>query len=89
MFISDPGFKGVFAGYGFEEYYVNMSAPMPPEAMAKYWSDFINGHISNFTKAPIDQIDNYVKECWGGDCRHLEVGHRKSCLGSSRRSSRI
>ena len=32
--------------------------------MAKYWSDFINGHIPNFRKSPYDQIDNYVKDCW-------------------------
>ena len=37
---------------------------MPPEQMAKFWEDFINGHIPNFRKAPIDQIDNYVRECW-------------------------
>ncbi len=64
VFLSDPGFKGVFAGYGFEEYHVNMSEPMPPQEMAKYWSEFINGHIPNFTKSPFEQIDNYVKECW-------------------------
>ncbi len=64
VFIHDPGFTGVFKGYGFEEFPVNMSAPMPPEEMAKYWSDFINGHIPNFSKSPYDQIDNYVKECW-------------------------
>jgi len=64
VFIADPGFTGVFAGYGFEEFHVNMSEPMPPEAMAKYWSDFINGHIPNFSKSPYDQIDNYVKDCW-------------------------
>lgn len=64
VFISDPGFKGVFEEYGFEEHHVNMSEPMPPEEMAKFWSDFINGHIPNFVKSPYDQIDNYVKECW-------------------------
>jgi len=64
VFISDPGFTGVFEGYGFKEYHVNMSEPMPPEEMAKYWSDFINGHIPNFAKTPYEQIDNYVKECW-------------------------
>jgi MGT family glycosyltransferase len=37
---------------------------MPPEEMAKYWSDFINGHIPNFNKTPYEQIDSYVKECW-------------------------
>ncbi|MDH3693932.1 MAG: glycosyltransferase, partial [Gammaproteobacteria bacterium] len=64
VFVCDPGFTGVFKEYGFDEYPVNMSEPMPPEEMAKYWSDFINGHIPNFSKSPYDQIDNYVKECW-------------------------
>ena len=64
VFISDPGFTGVFANYGFKEYHVNMSEPMPAEEMAKYWSDFINGHIPNFGLTPYEQIDNYVKECW-------------------------
>ena len=43
---------------------MNLSAPMPPEQMAKFWEDFINGHIPNFRKSPYDQIDNYVKDCW-------------------------
>jgi len=64
VFIRDPGFTGVFANYGFEEFEVNLSEPMPPEEMAKYWSDFINGHIPNFNKSPYEQIDTYVKECW-------------------------
>jgi MGT family glycosyltransferase len=64
VFISDPGFAGVFEEYGFEEFHVSMSEPKPPEEMAKYWIDFVNGHIPNFAKAPIDQIDNYVRECW-------------------------
>ncbi|MEQ9488481.1 MAG: glycosyltransferase [Alphaproteobacteria bacterium] len=64
VFLSDPGMIGVYAGYGFDEYPVNMSEPMPPEEMAKYWSDFINGHIPNFNLTPYEQIDNYVKECW-------------------------
>jgi len=64
VFLSDPGMGGVYAGYGFEEHKVNMSEPMPPEAMAKYWSDFINGHIPNFNKTPYEQLDSYVKDCW-------------------------
>ncbi len=64
VFLTDPGFTGVFAGYGFKEIPVPMSEPMEPEAMAKYWSDFINGHIPNFNKTPYEQIDNYVKDCW-------------------------
>ncbi len=64
VFLSDPGFVEVYEGYGFEAHPVSLSEPMPPEQMAKFWEDFINGHIPNFRKAPIDQIDNYVKECW-------------------------
>jgi MGT family glycosyltransferase len=64
VFLSDPGFVGVYEGYGFEAHPVNLSAPMPPEQMAKFWEDFINGHIPNFRKSPYDQIDNYVKDCW-------------------------
>lgn len=64
VFLCDPGFTGVFQGYGFPEHHVPMSEPMPPEQMAKYWSDFINGHIPNFRKSPYEQIDTYVKDCW-------------------------
>ena len=64
VFLSDPGFVSVYEGYGFEAHPVNLSAPMPPEQMAKFWEDFINGHIPNFRKSPYDQIDNYVKDCW-------------------------
>jgi len=64
VFLTDPGMTGVYSAYGFEEHYVNMSEPMPAEEMARYWSDFINGHIPNFGKEPIDQLDNYVSECW-------------------------
>ena len=64
VFLSDPGFAEVFEDYGFEVRIVNLSEPMSPEEMAKYWSSFINGHIPNFNLSPYEQIDNYVKECW-------------------------
>ncbi len=64
VFLTDPGLSGTYEAFGFEEHAVNMSEPMPAEEMAKYWTDFIDGHIPNFSKSPYDQIDNYVKECW-------------------------
>ncbi|MES2050087.1 MAG: glycosyltransferase [Pseudomonadota bacterium] len=64
VFLSDPGFVGLYQDYGFEAHPVNLSAPMPPEEMAKFWEDFINGHIPNFSKSPYEQIDTYVKDCW-------------------------
>src|SRR6186713_3527498 len=48
VFLSDPGFLDVYRGYGFEAHPVNLSEPLPPEKMAKFWEDFINGHIPNF-----------------------------------------
>ena len=64
VFLSDPGFLDIYKGYGFEAHPVNLSEPLPPEQMAKFWVDFINGHIPNFRKTPYEQIDNYVKDCW-------------------------
>lgn len=64
VFLSDPGFVEVYKGYGFEAHPVNLSEPMPAEEMARFWDDFINGQIPNFRKSPLEQIDNYVKDCW-------------------------
>ena len=64
VFLTDPGMRGVYQGYGFDEHIVNLSEPMDAEAMAKYWQAFINGHIKNFDKPPYEQIDNYIRECW-------------------------
>ena len=64
VFLSDPGFVEVYQDYGFDARPVNLSEPMPAEEMAKFWENFINGHIPNFRKKPIEQIDNYVKDCW-------------------------
>ena len=63
VFVADAGMEGLFAEYGFEEHLIHMSEPMPPEEAARYWSDFIDGHIPNFAKSPYDQIDKYLKEC--------------------------
>ena len=75
VFLSDPGFLDVYKGYGFEAHPVNLSAPMPPEQMAKFWEDFINGHIPNFRKSPFDQVDNYVKD-WFSSGRRRTPGAR-------------
>jgi len=64
VFICDPGFRGVFTEYGFEEYEVSLSEPMPPEEAARHWSDFVDKHIPNFSKTPLEQLENYVRECW-------------------------
>lgn len=64
VFLSDPGFVDVYRERGFEAHPVNLSAPMPPEQMARFWADFVNTNLVNFNKSPYEQIDNYVKDCW-------------------------
>ena len=61
VFLSDPGFLDVYKGYGFEAHPVNLSEPLPPEQMAKFWVDFINGHIPNFRKTPL-RPDRQLRE---------------------------
>jgi MGT family glycosyltransferase len=64
VFLTAPDMAGVYAGYGFEEFVVNIAPPMSAEETAQYWQNFINGHIPNFNKSPFDQLDNYVRDCW-------------------------
>ena len=64
IFLTAPDMAGVYAGYSFEEFIVNMAPPMSAEETAQYWQNFINGHIPNFNKSPFDQLDNYVRDCW-------------------------
>ncbi len=64
VFLSDPGFLDVYRSYGFEAHPAKSLRANAAGQMAKFWVDFINGHIPNFRKSPYDQIDNYVKDCW-------------------------
>ncbi|MFO7926007.1 MAG: glycosyltransferase [Halobacteriota archaeon] len=60
VFVCDPAMEGVFEDYGFEEHYVPMSDPNADAG----WEEFINTHIPNFDKEPIEQLDNYVTETY-------------------------
>jgi MGT family glycosyltransferase len=64
IFLTAPDMAGVYSGYGFQEFIVKMAPPMAADEAAQYWQNFINGHISNFNKSPLDQLDNYVRDCW-------------------------
>lgn len=65
VFLTDPSMADLFADYGFDTYEVNMSDPsLSAEEKAQYWDEFVNAHIPNFDKAPIEQLDNYITECW-------------------------
>ncbi len=86
VFLSDPGFVEVYKGYGFEAHPVNLSEPMPPEQMAKFWADFINGHIPNFRKTA-DRPDRQLRQgMLGGDRRQRQVGGKGSARRAGRRS---
>lgn len=64
VFLTAPDMAGVYSAYGFQEFIVKMAPPMAADEAAQYWQNFINGHIPNFNKSPLDQLDNYVRDCW-------------------------
>jgi MGT family glycosyltransferase len=64
VFVCDRGFKGVFEGYGFDEYLVDMSGGMSDEEIAKFWANFIAGHLPHFRLSPIEQLSTYVIPVW-------------------------
>ncbi len=64
VFVADSSFKGVFEKFGFPEHMVAMSEPMDEAAASQYWRDFIAAHLPNFKRTAIEQIPNYVLECW-------------------------
>jgi UDP:flavonoid glycosyltransferase YjiC (YdhE family) len=45
--------------------------------MAKFWEEFINGHIPNFYKSPYDQLENYVKDCWAAIADSARYAQKK------------
>src|SRR5690606_7546298 len=64
VFVCDKGFKGTFEKYGFEENLVDMSGGMSDEEIAKFWANFIAGHLPNFHLSPFEQIPIYVVPVW-------------------------
>lgn len=61
VFICHPGFTGIFADYGFQEYHLPETGPAQP---ADYWQAFIRRHLPHFNFSPIDQIETYVAPTW-------------------------
>ena len=49
VFLTDPGMSGVYAGYGFEEHMVNMSAPMPAEKASSPYSSWYSYSSSSLS----------------------------------------
>ena len=53
VFLSDPGFVGVYEGYWFKAHPVNLSAPMPPEQMENALRATVR---SIDAQLPLDQV---------------------------------
>jgi len=64
VFICDKSFKGVFAGYGFEERLVDMSGGMSDEEVTQFWANFIAERQPAFKLSPIEQLPAYVIPVW-------------------------
>ena len=54
----------MFEKYGFEENLVDMSGGLSDEEVAKFWANFIAGHLPHFRLSPIEQIPTYVVPVW-------------------------
>jgi MGT family glycosyltransferase len=67
-FVLDPGLLGSAARYGFEELPLSCMPPMTPAESARYWDDFMRRQLPSFRTSPYEQIDTYVKACWGAIC---------------------
>jgi MGT family glycosyltransferase len=64
VFICDKSFKGVFAGYGFDERLVDMSGGKSDDEVAQFWASFIAERQPAFKLSPIDQLPAYVIPVW-------------------------
>ena len=64
VFVCDRGFKGEFEKYGFEENLVDMSGGLSDAEVAKFWDNFIAGHLPHFRLSPIEQLPTYVIPVW-------------------------
>lgn len=61
VFICPPGFNGLFADYGFQEYCLPLGAPPPAD---DDWRAFGRRHLPHLNLSPIDQVETYVAPTW-------------------------
>lgn len=64
VFVMDASFAGLYAGYGFEEHPVQMSAPVEEEVPGQFWKDFIAAALPAFRGTPYEQLATYVVPVW-------------------------
>lgn len=64
VFVCHPGFSGVFADYGFQEFQLATEDGLSDSERQNYWQAFINRHLPHFRLSPADQIETYVAPTW-------------------------
>lgn len=64
VFICHPGFSGVFADYGFQEFQLATEDGLSDSERQNYWQAFINRHLPHFRLSPLEQIETYVAPTW-------------------------
>ncbi len=64
VFICHPGFTGIFAEYGFQEYHLTSTETKGLESSERQWEEFLNTHLPNFNLTPFDQLESYVAPTW-------------------------
>jgi MGT family glycosyltransferase len=64
VFICHPGFSGVFADYGFQEYQLPTKDPLSVSERQSYWQAFVRRHLPHFRLSPADQLETYVAPTW-------------------------
>lgn len=64
VFICHPGFVGLFADYGFTEYHLTSAVQHVADNLDGQWEDFLNTHLTNFYRTPVEQLETYVAPTW-------------------------
>lgn len=66
MFVVDSLFTDQFERLGFPESMVNMLELMDEAVASQYWLYFIASRLPNFRPTAIEQVPNYVLDCFLG-----------------------
>lgn len=64
VFLTHPGFSGIFNEYGFIEYPIPVDSEASAEETKSYWQSFLSRHLPHFKLSPEDQIETYVSQVW-------------------------
>lgn len=72
VFICHPGFTGVFAEYGFQEFHLPGESTNGPKT-DDYWQRFIQTHLPHFRQNAHTQLETYVASTWNAIVETVET----------------